>query len=154
MTGFDEAVFSSFLNLENFKDCYTIIISKELSNIIFYKLNQSKVMAYLTQQSTVEDLLHAIEISSSNTPFFCKFFKTKNDSKVETSISPLEEKSILSTRESEVARLLAQDMSIEETAKTLNINAKTVWTYKRRIKEKLKLPSETSFYYFLFQKFR
>jgi DNA-binding NarL/FixJ family response regulator len=47
----------------------------------------------------------------------------------------------LSDRELEVFKLIGQGYEINEIAKTLNVNHKTIHTYCTRIKEKLKLAS-------------
>ena len=55
--------------------------------------------------------------------------------------APRTDRSVLSGREEQVLRLLAQGKSVRECAATMGISIKTVETYQRRLRDKLNLDS-------------
>ncbi|KYB45952.1 hypothetical protein AB664_29630 [Brucella anthropi] len=50
----------------------------------------------------------------------------------------------LSTRELQVLRMIGEGMSTQEMSRMLEVSAKTVGTYRERIKVKLSLPDSRS----------
>jgi DNA-binding NarL/FixJ family response regulator len=99
------------------------------------RLLQSGALGYLTKGCAAEDLLQAVRTVARGQRYLdAAVAREMALSAVDGEASPLES---LSSRELEVALMLARGLAVNEIAKRLHLSAKTVSTYKQRLFEKL-----------------
>lgn len=135
----------------DYRKIYTILVSDRLSNKVFFNLSNLGIKAFLYYNADLSSLNSAIQSSLTGEPFFCKQFHTfKSTSNQEQTID-VKKLELLSPREKEVIKLLGNRLDPMEVAESLNINVKTVFTYKARVKEKFLLKNDADFYFFLFE---
>lgn len=99
---------------------------------------------YVFKRSAVDELIQAVRTSAQeksrlNAP---RHDGSKTDGHATRAIDPLVE--LLSEREQEVVRLIAQGYSYKEIALRLQLSVKTVETYKARSMHKLQLRSRAA----------
>ncbi len=99
------------------------------------RLLQSGALGYLTKGCAAEELLQAVRTVARGKRYLdAAVAREMALSAVDGEGSPLES---LSSRELEVALMLARGLAVNEIAKRLHLSAKTVSTYKQRLFEKL-----------------
>lgn len=99
------------------------------------RLLQSGALGYLTKGCVSDELLQAVRVVAQGRRYLdTKIAREMALSAVDGEVSPLES---LSSREMEVALMLARGLAVNEVANRLNLSAKTVSTYKQRLFEKL-----------------
>ncbi|HVX04544.1 MAG TPA: response regulator transcription factor [Rhodanobacteraceae bacterium] len=99
------------------------------------RLLQSGALGYLTKGCTAEELLQAVRtVAAGRRSLDAAIAREMALSTVDGEASPLES---LSSRELEVALMLARGLAVNEVANRLHLSAKTVSTYKQRLFEKL-----------------
>jgi DNA-binding NarL/FixJ family response regulator len=99
------------------------------------RLLQSGALGYLTKGCAADELLQAVRAVAQGRRYLdAAVARGMALSAVDGDASPLE---LLSSRELEVALMLARGLAVREIAKGLHLSAKTVSTYKQRLFEKL-----------------
>jgi DNA-binding NarL/FixJ family response regulator len=99
------------------------------------RLLQSGALGYLTKGCPAEELLEAVRtVAAGNRYLDATIAREMALAAVDGDGSPLES---LSSRELEVAQMLARGLAVNEVANRLNLSAKTISTYKQRLFEKL-----------------
>lgn len=99
------------------------------------RLLQSGALGYLTKGCPSEELLQAVRAVAQGRRYLdATVAREMALAAVDGDASPLES---LSSRELEVALMLARGMAVNEIATRLHLSAKTVSTYKQRLFEKL-----------------
>jgi two-component system, NarL family, invasion response regulator UvrY len=99
------------------------------------RLLQSGALGYLTKGCAADELLQAVRTVARGQRYLdAAVAREMALSAVDGEVSPLES---LSSRELEVALMLARGLAVNEIAKRLHLSAKTVSTYKQRLFEKL-----------------
>jgi DNA-binding NarL/FixJ family response regulator len=99
------------------------------------RLLQSGALGYLTKGCPAEELLEAVRtVAAGNRYLDATIAREMALAAVDGDGSPLES---LSSRELEVALMLARGLAVNEVANRLNLSAKTISTYKQRLFEKL-----------------
>jgi DNA-binding NarL/FixJ family response regulator len=99
------------------------------------RLLQSGALGYLTKGCAADELLQAVRTVARGQRYLdAAVAREMALSAVDGEASPLES---LSSRELEVALMLARGLAVNEIAKRLHLSAKTVSTYKQRLFEKL-----------------
>lgn len=99
------------------------------------RLLQSGALGYLTKGCAADELLQAVRTVALGQRYLdAAVAREMALSAVDGESSPLES---LSSRELEVALMLARGLAVNEIAKQLHLSAKTVSTYKQRLFEKL-----------------
>lgn len=99
------------------------------------RLLQSGALGYLTKGCAADELLQAVRAVAQGRRYLdAAVARGMALSAVDGDASPLES---LSSRELEVALMLARGLAVSEIAKGLHLSAKTVSTYKQRLFEKL-----------------
>lgn len=99
------------------------------------RLLQSGALGYLTKGCAAEELLQAVRTVAGGRRYLdAAIAREMALSTVDGEASPLES---LSSRELEVALMLARGLAVNEVANRLHLSAKTVSTYKQRLFEKL-----------------
>lgn len=98
-------------------------------------LLQSGALGYLTKGCPAEELLKAVRtVAAGNRYLDATIAREMALAAVDGDSSPLES---LSSRELEVALMLARGLAVNEVANRLHLSAKTISTYKQRLFEKL-----------------
>lgn len=99
---------------------------------------KSGAAGYVIKGSPFEELLKAVRTVHGNEPYICAAIlpKVVHQLRGET---PTDSVSGLSHREFEVLVMIGQGLGIKEIAQQLNINHKTITTYRARILKKLHL---------------
>jgi DNA-binding NarL/FixJ family response regulator len=99
------------------------------------RLLQSGALGYLTKGCPAEELLEAVRtVAAGNRYLDATIAREMALAAVDGDGSPLES---LSSRELEVALMLARGLAVNEVANRLHLSAKTISTYKQRLFEKL-----------------
>lgn len=99
------------------------------------RLLQSGALGYLTKACPAEELLSAVrKVAGGQRYLDAAIARQMALAAVDGEASPLE---MLSSRELEVALMLARGTAVNEIAQRLHLSAKTVSTYKQRLFEKL-----------------
>jgi len=99
------------------------------------RLLQSGALGYVTKGCAAEELLTAVrKVAGGRRYLDAAIAREMALSAVDGEASPLES---LSSRELEVALMLARGLAVNEVANRLHLSAKTVSTYKQRLFEKL-----------------
>ena len=93
---------------------------------------------YLTKESAPDELITAIRKISQGRKYITSSLAERLASEVEAdSEKPLHD--ILSDREYQVLRMIAEGKTVKHIAKELSLSIKTVSTYRTRIMEKMKM---------------
>jgi two-component system nitrate/nitrite response regulator NarL len=105
-----------------------------------FQLLRTGAHGYVLKDTSPEELVRAVESVSRGEAFFSpKISKIVLQDYVQTSEGPgVRRGRLLSERELEVLRLIAQGNTSKEVAARLGLSARTVETYRVRIKRKLK----------------
>jgi DNA-binding NarL/FixJ family response regulator len=99
------------------------------------RLLQSGALGYLTKGCASDELVQAVRaVAKGNRYLDATIAREMALSAVDGEVSPLD---LLSSRELEVALMLARGLAVNEVANHLHLSAKTVSTYKQRLFEKL-----------------
>ena len=99
------------------------------------RLLQSGALGYLTKGCPAEELLEAVRTVATGQRYLdATVAREMALAAVDGDGSPLES---LSSRELEVALMLARGLAVNEVANRLHLSAKTISTYKQRLFEKL-----------------
>lgn len=99
------------------------------------RLLQSGALGYLTKGCPAEELLEAVRtVAAGHRYLDATVAREMALAAVDGDGSPLES---LSSRELEVALMLARGLAVNEVANRLHLSAKTISTYKQRLFEKL-----------------
>ncbi|HEX7348918.1 MAG TPA: response regulator transcription factor [Rhodanobacteraceae bacterium] len=99
------------------------------------RLLQSGALGYVTKGCASDELLQAVRSVAQGRRYLdAAIAREMALSTVDGDASPLES---LSSRELEVALMLARGLAVNEVAARLHLSAKTVSTYKQRLFEKL-----------------
>lgn len=99
------------------------------------RLLQSGALGYLTKGCAADELVQAVRVVAQGRRYLdTTIAREMALAAVDGEASPLE---TLSSRELEVAMMLARGMAVNAVAERLHLSAKTVSTYKQRLFEKL-----------------
>jgi two-component system invasion response regulator UvrY len=119
-----------------------LIISMHSEAMYAVKALKSGAAGYLTKTSAPEELLSAIiKVSRGERYISASFADAMADNVISGSERPLFE--LLSSRELEVLRMLAEGKKVVQIASELSLSPKTISTYRERLLEKLKLRSSS-----------
>ena len=102
------------------------------------KVITSKAKGYVSKDDAYEDLIYAIEAVSSGRRFVSPSISDKIFS---LNILKDSDDNVLSNRELEILKLIAEGVTNKKIAGQLSISVKTVETYRSRIMQKLDLHS-------------
>jgi DNA-binding NarL/FixJ family response regulator len=97
---------------------------------------------YLTKDSAPDELMTAIKRITSGRRYVSPALAERLASEMERE-SERPAHDVLSDREFQVMRLIAQGKTVKKAAEELGLSAKTVSTYRTRILEKLKMKNTT-----------
>jgi DNA-binding NarL/FixJ family response regulator len=117
-----------------------IIISGDNDKKAIYQVLESGVNSFLTKHCGEKEILDALEATARNEKFYCtnvlNHLLEKSFPK-EADCSP----TLLSPREVDIVRLIANGLIAKEIGGQLNLSTHTVYTHRKNIMKKLKLGS-------------
>ena len=115
-----------------------LILSMHSEALYAVKALKSGAAGYLTKTSAPEELLSAIyKVSKVERYISPSLADTLAENLISNTEKPLHQ--LLSSRELEVLRLLAEGKKVVQIASELSLSPKTISTYRERLLEKLKL---------------
>jgi two-component system, NarL family, invasion response regulator UvrY len=115
-----------------------LILSIHSEEMYAIKALKAGAAGYLTKTSAPEELISAINKVSKGERYISASLADKiTESVISGSERPLYQ--LLSSRELEVLRLLAEGKKVVQIASDLSLSPKTISTYRERLLEKLKL---------------
>jgi DNA-binding NarL/FixJ family response regulator len=128
--------------VNNIANLNVLIISSDDDKNSILKSIQLGIKGYLTRECSKEELLLAVHATSRGDKFFCS--KILNII-LEKRVPDEEDNPILTNREKEILKLLAQGYSTQKIADTFHLSPHTVQTHRKSIIRKLKIKSPTQF---------
>ena len=134
--------------LEEFPDLKIIILSAETHLSYINDAIQAGVAGYLMKENAPVELVKAIAAVQAGRLYLCPAANAAvlNDYKRFLAAKGVAAKPMLSTREREVLRLVAEGLRMKEIADRLGVGVKTVETYRRRLIKKWALPAPPSWF--------
>lgn len=115
-----------------------LILSIHSEALYAIKALKSGAAGYLTKTSAPEELISAIiKVSRGERYISSSLAEAMAENAISGSERPLHE--LLSARELEVLRMLAEGKKVVQISSELSLSPKTIGTYRERILEKLKL---------------
>jgi DNA-binding NarL/FixJ family response regulator len=146
ITDYNLAGFISLDDLQeivnNIENLNVLIISSDDDKNSILKSIQLGIKGYLTRECSKEELLLAVRATSRGEKFFCS--KILNII-LQKHVPDEEDNSILTNREKEILKVLAQGYSTQKIADTFHLSPHTVQTHRKSIIRKLKIKSPTQF---------
>jgi DNA-binding NarL/FixJ family response regulator len=121
-----------------------LILSSDNNKSSILDVLQLGVKGYITKECSLEEVAMAVQSTSKGEKFFChkildiimeKHFKAEPES----------EPSVLTTRETEILKLIANGKSTQAIADALFLSPHTVQTHRKSIIKKLNIKSPTEF---------
>ena len=127
----------------SFPDVAMIVLSMHDERVYAERVIRAGARGYVMKRESTKKIIDAIHevlrgnlyLSKEMTELLVEKFMSSDPERVGLPIAQL------SDRELEVFKLIGQGYEINEIAKMLNVNHKTIHTYSTRIREKLKLDS-------------
>ena len=123
-----------------------LVISADGDKGRISKLLQSGINSYLTKKCSRDEIIDAVRATARGENFFCKnvmnyiLEKSFGLSNYKTPAQSIPA-SVLSMREKEVVRLIAQGRIAKEIASELHLSIHTIYTHRKNIMKKLQLNS-------------
>jgi DNA-binding NarL/FixJ family response regulator len=126
-----------------FPEVKVVILSSDHSHNCVHEALLAGVSGYVLKENATEELLRAIHTVVGGQLYLCPEVGTEIIASYRRGQLPnlAPPAPLLSGREREVLKLLADGLRTKEIADHLGVSAKTVETYRHRLMEKLQLPS-------------
>jgi DNA-binding NarL/FixJ family response regulator len=126
-----------------FPEVKVIMLSSDHSHNCVHEALLAGVSGYVLKENAAEELLRAIHTVVAGQLYLCPEVGTEIIASYRRGQLPnlAPPVPLLSGREREVLKLLADGLRTKEIADQLGVSAKTVETYRHRLMEKLQLPS-------------
>lgn len=126
---------------ENSSGVKIMIISSDSSIKEINSLMENQISGFLTRECDEDEIVNAIKSITKGERFYCqKVINSILDSKYETAEKDCT-LTILSQRELEVAKLIAEGNTNKQVAEKLFISSHTVHTHRKNLMKKLKVNS-------------
>ncbi len=117
-----------------------LIISGDNDRQQIYKVVENGISSFLTKTCDEEEIINAIKATAKQEKFFCNkilnFILEKSFAK-EDNCTP----TLLTPREIQIVRLVAEGKIAKEIASLLNLSTHTIYTHRKNIMNKLELKS-------------
>jgi two-component system, NarL family, invasion response regulator UvrY len=141
-----------YINLEDIKNAQKgssktniLILSSDNNKVTILDALQLGVKGYVTKECSLEEIDMAVQSTAKGEKFFCHKIL---DIIMEKHFNPEPENgdpSILTTRETEILKLIAHGQSTQTIADDLHLSPHTVQTHRKSIIKKLNIKSPTEF---------
>lgn len=130
--------------IRNSVDLNVLVISSDSDKVAIRRSVQSGIKGYITKECGKNEFLLAVESTARGEKFFCsKILNIIIDDNLPD--EKTEEASVLTVREQEILKMLAQGFSTQRIADGLHLSPHTVQTHRKSIIRKLKIKSPTQF---------
>lgn len=127
---------------QRFPQLPVLIISADEDKRDIYRVLEEGTQSFLTKHCDASEIVEAMEATIRGEKFFCKkvldYILEKSFGKAED-CSP----SMLTPREAEIVRLIANGMVAKQIASELNLSTHTIYTHRKNIMRKLELGSSS-----------
>lgn len=126
-----------------FSEVKVLVLSSDHSHNLVHEALLAGVSGYILKDNATDDLIRALHSVAAGQLYLCPEVSTDIVTSYRRGQLPNVEppQPILSERELQVLKLLADGLRTKEIADRLNVGAKSVETYRHRLMEKLKLSS-------------
>ncbi|MFZ6010999.1 MAG: LuxR C-terminal-related transcriptional regulator, partial [Bacteroidota bacterium] len=126
----------------DFPGIRAVVISAIHDKAQFVELVKSGIHGYITKHADQEEVLTAIRTVARGEKYFCQ---DALNIIIETSMHPANGRDVLTVREKELLKLIAQGYSNQRAAEALNLSPHTVHTHRKKLIKKLNIKSPTEF---------
>ena len=138
---FDSNGLLSWLKLNT--NCRVVILSSQEKKWDIVKSLQLNVFAYLTKESTKEEILKGLRSAAKGEKYFCSYvlnvlMKQNTEIKESNNYVGIQR---LTERELEITKLVAAGKKNKEIAEELNVSPHTIHTHRKNILKKLGVSS-------------
>jgi two-component system, NarL family, invasion response regulator UvrY len=121
-----------------------LILSSDNNKASILEVLQLGVKGYITKECSLEEVGMAVQATAKGEKFFCHKVLDIIMEK-HFSVAPETEPTVLTTRETEILKLIAHGHSTQVIADTLFLSPHTVQTHRKSIIKKLNIKSPTEF---------
>jgi two-component system invasion response regulator UvrY len=121
-----------------------LILSSDNNKASILEALQLGVKGYITKECSLEEVGMAVQATAKGEKFFCHKVLDIIMEK-HFSVAPESEPTVLTTRETEILKLIAHGHSTQVIADTLFLSPHTVQTHRKSIIKKLNIKSPTEF---------
>ena len=121
-----------------------LILSSDNNKTSILEALQLGVKGYITKECSLEEVGMAVQATAKGEKFFCHKVLDIIMEK-HFSVAPESEPTVLTTRETEILKLIANGHSTQVIADTLFLSPHTVQTHRKSIIKKLNIKSPTEF---------
>ena len=121
-----------------------LILSSDNNKASILEVLQLGVKGYVTKECSLEEVGMAVQATAKGEKFFCHKVLDIIMEK-HFSVAPDSEPTVLTTRETEILKLIAHGHSTQAIADTLFLSPHTVQTHRKSIIKKLNIKSPTEF---------
>ena len=121
-----------------------LILSSDNNKASILEVLQLGVKGYITKECSLEEVGMAVQATAKGEKFFCHKVLDIIMEK-HFSVAPESEPTVLTTRETEILKLIAHGHSTQVIADTLFLSPHTVQTHRKSIIKKLNIKSPTEF---------
>ena len=121
-----------------------LILSSDNNKASILQVLQLGVKGYITKECSLEEVGMAVQATAKGEKFFCHKVLDIIMEK-HFSVAPEIEPTVLTTRETEILKLIAHGHSTQVIADTLFLSPHTVQTHRKSIIKKLNIKSPTEF---------
>ena len=121
-----------------------LILSSDNNKATILEALQLGVKGYVTKQCSLEEVGMAVQSAARGEKFFCHKVLDIIMEK-HFSVEPESEPTVLTTRETEILKLIAHGQSTQAIADALFLSPHTVQTHRKSIIKKLNIKSPTEF---------
>ena len=120
-----------------------LILSSDNNKASILEALQLGVKGYITKECSLEEVGMAVQATAKGEKFFCHKILDIIMEK-HFSVAPESEPTVLTTRETEILKLIAHGHSTQVIADTLFLSPHTVQTHRKSIIKKLNIKSPTN----------
>jgi two-component system, NarL family, invasion response regulator UvrY len=141
--------FVSIEDLKTIKDISpltnVLVLSADNNKTSILAVLQTGVIGYLTKECSREEIIMAVQSTAKGEKFFCHKILNIIMEKHFTPEPEVNDFSSLTTRETEILKLIASGKSTQQVADELFLSPHTVQTHRKSIIKKLNIKSPTQF---------
>ena len=120
-----------------------IILTAYFEDFLIRKASKNGIHAFLKKETSVEELIHVIEMDR-DAPFYSNKIQSKDNNGFKSKDESVAGKFMLSKQEKEIIKLIVQGMTSNEIATQLFISCATVDTHRKNIHRKLEISNVSS----------
>jgi DNA-binding NarL/FixJ family response regulator len=127
------------------RDTHVLVLSSDNNKSSILDVLQLGIKGYITKECSREEVLRAIHSTARGEKFFCHKILDIIMEKTFSTEPEACDPAVLTVRESEILRYIANGYSTQEIADELHLSPHTVHTHRKSIIRKLNIKSPTEF---------